>query len=517
MSVKNYEPQNYKFSDIKYAVRERRKTKIETKGISLIGIKSEKLKNEIQLAMQLVDDMEIKHHNWIEEKIKKIIPYFRGNKTKYSKFTESEIIEDIKNSFMEGLSQTIRQDNKHYGDISEINIGLENIIFGYFFDFYRTLKVCQNMEVNPSVALEIAKKSYYHNPDILIKLNKKYGEKVAPSLIQQAVVKSPQNSEAEIEKSVQKLEELRNNPKYSDLSQSLIDVAVFQYKGNPEAFLDNFIYKVEELSRVFPDLTQTVIKKIVTSNPKNAHDVIERFKNKVLELRNNPKYSILSQSKIEVAALRTPNNPEGFLDRYIEKISELKLNPKYSELNGNVLEVAAFNNTLNPESFLDNFIKKVAELKANPKYSVVKEYIIEKIALSKPNNPEDSLDNFLIKVAELKANPNYSNLNSYFIETAAFGKPSNTELYLDRFINKVKELKANPKYSFLQSYIIETIAFDYPSKPEITLDRFIIKVNEIRTNPHFSSLSISIIERTILKNINNPEDALNKILKNKNN
>jgi len=244
-----YVPTKYSFGGLKNAVIARRSAKEIGHEIDLRGRKSSQFEIVMQDALAVLDSMQEVHKDWINHKIEQITPYFRASEGDIDngEMAQSPDPDDrISSAFQNGLVTAITQEYKVDKASDRINSphGLDTVITGYAFDFYRTLRVCQNSGVNPNTALRIAQLAYHHNPDVLIKLSTddRYKD-LNPSVITSAALSYPKNPEAFLDGFIAKIAELSTDDRYKDLNPSVIERAALYYPKNPEAFLDGFIKK----------------------------------------------------------------------------------------------------------------------------------------------------------------------------------------------------------------------------------------------------------------------------------
>lgn len=389
MSKNIYEPKKYSPSEINDAVRSRRDSKEKASEIDVRGRKSTELKDEINQAQEIIDTMEFIHRDWLDKKIQQIIPYFIESNTKFSSLTKSEILEEIRIPFTEGLHSAITQEKRLKDNLPLIKSELEDIIVSYFFDFFRSLRVSQRLDVSPVAALKIAKLSFRNNPDIIINLSKKYQDLLPESIIFNAVYNNPLDPEEFLKSSVRKIEELKSiypQEKYPEVTLTIIQRAVFIY-SNPEKFINKFIEVFKYIKNQYPNISETTISRIYVINPNNPIEEIRILEIKIEELKkifNFPTYII-------EGAVVGYSNPKEFLDNLT--ISTDKLRKEFPELTLTAIQHAAYRYPSNPSGFIIEFKKRREELKME--FPNIPSNIIEKTALSYPVNARTYLLNYL--------------------------------------------------------------------------------------------------------------------------
>ena len=109
----------------------------------------------------------------------------------------------LNEAYWDGLSTTVTQEYR----LSKQNVGIgtradfkdydfiQDMVTSYTFDFYRTLRICERLNVAPGTALHLAKLAYKFNPNILISLTQKYPDMDA-YIITRAAVSYPSNPDA---------------------------------------------------------------------------------------------------------------------------------------------------------------------------------------------------------------------------------------------------------------------------------------------------------------------------------
>ena len=97
------------------------------------------------------------------------------------------------------------------------------------------------MDVFPSTALEIAKLSYRHNPDALLKLTEKFPE-FESSIISRAAVYHPKDPEGFLSKVKEALPKLQTQ--FPDLSEKqIIRALVTHHPADTESYLKSISSK----------------------------------------------------------------------------------------------------------------------------------------------------------------------------------------------------------------------------------------------------------------------------------
>ncbi|KKQ95327.1 MAG: hypothetical protein A3G66_04535 [Candidatus Levybacteria bacterium RIFCSPLOWO2_12_FULL_39_17] len=200
---------SYAPSDVAEAVRTRRERKTASSDIALAGGRGRKLQmiqDRVELTAGIMENL---HAQWIEKKVDSLSDYFskaNGEDLDNDLNNKTKSIGDwriaIKEAYWDGLSMTVTQEyrlsKKEILSAAKANLEdydyIQDLITSYTFDFYRTLRVCERLNVDPGTALRLAKLAYHHNPNILISLSQKYPD-MGVRIIKHAVVHNSSDPE----------------------------------------------------------------------------------------------------------------------------------------------------------------------------------------------------------------------------------------------------------------------------------------------------------------------------------
>src|SRR3990167_8673868 len=302
------ESKAYSFSDAKAVIRRRRNIKAVSHDTNLAGSRGLAFEEILELSDNVLSSMKITHREWIKTKLDSLSGYLKDH--------------EIEPVFKKGLEITMTQEHrvlkKSINGTYDLQdpLYVQDIIAGYTFEFYQSLRISQRMGIDTKTALGIAQLSYRHNPNILLRLKHDPRYKSIPlSFRNRAALEHPKNPERFLDGILATIDRLRKTPKYKDLDQSILLRAAFGNPRNTEAFLDNFI---------------SILKNLAESS----------------------KYGVLIPSTRIKAALDHPKDPERFLDGIIATIDRLIGMPEYKDVNQSVLEYAALQYPSDPEIYL---------------------------------------------------------------------------------------------------------------------------------------------------------------------
>lgn len=225
--------QNESPFSIRDTIREGRSFKEEAKekGIRLQGAEGEELEKVIERAIPLIANLEHDHLVWIEEK-----------RQLFSEYLGDISWEEIKDTYNKGFSLFIRLQYRLFKkEFTKENVGelfdesyLTDIALAYTFDFIRSLRTSQRLDIFPRTALTIAKKSYSYNPDIIISLFDKFPE-FEPGIIAYTLIKNPSNPESFLNKVKETIPKLQK--KFPLISRGDILRAAIHHPNNPDAYI----------------------------------------------------------------------------------------------------------------------------------------------------------------------------------------------------------------------------------------------------------------------------------------
>lgn len=186
MSVIESEPiliASYSISGVKEAVNTRRLVKHAAADLSLAGRRGASLESVLDRVELVTSRMEYAQLHWVEGKIKLLESYFtKGNQADgedNGSFGNSWLAA-VREGYFDGFATTVTQEyrflKKERGGLDKLEDTdyIQNFVLGYSFDFFRTLRVCERLGVNPKAAIEVAKLAYHFDPNQLIELSAKY-------------------------------------------------------------------------------------------------------------------------------------------------------------------------------------------------------------------------------------------------------------------------------------------------------------------------------------------------------
>ncbi len=309
-------PEKRGFSHIKEAVKLRRTIKglAHLEDIDLRGRRGQQLVGILNHTESVLSELRGEYKDWIEQKYELSVKNKSGEIQKLGDYLAPVGPTVVEEAYQGGLATTITQEFKTYNKESREEVVklddpeyLRNVITAYTVEFWHSLRLSQRLEINPDIALDIARLSYHFNPTRLIQLVDKY-------------IKHP-------------------NPDFYpevDVNMSVIQAAVLSNPTNPEASLNRFIENVARLQAKYPDLNPSVINSAALSYPKNPDAFIDDYKAATARLQ--AKYPDLNPSAIERAALNYPKNPDAFIDELIRsgKVEKFNLQIRARVENGNL-------------------------------------------------------------------------------------------------------------------------------------------------------------------------------------
>lgn len=220
----------FSLSDAKAAIRRRRNIKAVGKDTNLAGNRGLAFKEILELSDQVLSSMKVTHGDWIKTKLDTLSEYLKDH--------------EIEPVFKKGLEITMTQEYRVLKDSIDgpydlqDPLYLQDIIAGYTFEFYQSLRISQRMGVDTATALGMAQLSYRHNPNILLHLNHDPRYKSIPfSLRNRAALEHPKDPEKFLDGIINIIDRLRKMPIYSDVSQSVLEYAALQCPSAPEIYL----------------------------------------------------------------------------------------------------------------------------------------------------------------------------------------------------------------------------------------------------------------------------------------
>lgn len=290
------------------------------------------------------------HKEWLEQKKTLLGDYLKD-------IPESVLEESFRNGARTFLQQEYRLFKKESpGELENLHNEeyLETQTAAYFFDFYRSLRIAQRLDITPSVGLEIARRSYVHNPDVLIRLTKDFPEfelgqitrVVSQSLEPHAFLENMRNTIARLEE------------KYPDNDSGLITYAALQRPANPDHYIDRINEVIPALEASFPDLRPSAIRLAATHHISDPTGFLEKVQEQIPALEE--KFPTVDRYVITIAAIGRPVSAEDFIAEMLKKVPELK--KKYPTIPENIVQRAYTEYTANPEKYLDAIQVQFPEL-----------------------------------------------------------------------------------------------------------------------------------------------------------
>lgn len=257
---------------IKDSVKKSRALKAEASlaGTDLKGKNTIQFKEFEKEVDNVVDQIIAENNVWIEEQRAKIAGIITG-------VEESKVWRAFREGLMIFLKQQYKFLTKDYqkGE-REIPPELKNPdylkaqISAFTFDFIQSLKRSEKRGDTSIQALQFAKLSFRCDPDTVDRLLRIY-ENVDPWIVKRFVVRF----------------------------------------SHPENFLNLFIEKREELTDRYPDVSQSVISRILCDNFHQPDEAIRKYLKILSQLKRD--YPDTNHWTLSHAALKSPNDPKKFI------------------------------------------------------------------------------------------------------------------------------------------------------------------------------------------------------------
>src|SRR3990167_1324615 len=277
MTELNQSPKEKHFNpQLRQAVREGRFVKelSSLENVVLVGQAGQDLEEIFNKTEEVLGEVKTENKEFIRRQRERLGNYMRDIGE-----------EEIEGIFKEGLLTSIKQQYRLFRKISLSEVAklndsdfLKKAITSYSFDFFYSLRMAKNMDVFPSTALEIAKLSYRHNPDALLKLTEKFPE-FESSIISRAAVYHPKDPEGFLSKVKEALPKLQTQ--FPEFEASIITRAAVYHPKDPEGFLSKVKEALPKLQTQFPDLSEKqIIRALVTHHPADTESYLKSISSK---------------------------------------------------------------------------------------------------------------------------------------------------------------------------------------------------------------------------------------------
>ena len=254
----------------KKIIREKRAKKQQAREeeIELRGRRGVEL-NEINDEIDNCLDRELaEHQDWVDSKFADLQDYL-GDVSK----------EEVMDSFRKSLGIAFKQEYRLFKKTDPQRIDqllnkryIQEVIFGFAFDYIRSLRRSMKRGEAIGRALQLAELSHRYNHDVLINLQNKF----------------------------------------PDFNASVIKHAAVHNPADPEGFLKRAQEAIPQLQEKFPDFDVWVIKHAAVNNPADPEGFLKRVQKRILDLHK--KFPDLPSYLIKYAAVLEPTDPEGFLE-----------------------------------------------------------------------------------------------------------------------------------------------------------------------------------------------------------
>lgn len=274
---------------------------------------SKELTHILELAHEATDRLESAHRTWLVEKKAQIAPYL------------GEIPEDqVRDNYELGLNRFIKQEykviKKYDPDkLKELSdpVNIEDSIRAYTFDFWRSMRVCQRLRIEPTMAIRIAQKSYMHDPNEQIKLRREFPQ-FQPWVITATVAqkRDPRASLTELDERITRLKTV-----YDDFSEGEIVRIAFGHTKDPDSYMQHLQRIIPELQVKYPDFPESSIRQIALLY-EDPDTVLKLGTEKLPALAGQ--FPNLSKTVISSAIINRPSGPEKFLQYLSEELPKMK-------------------------------------------------------------------------------------------------------------------------------------------------------------------------------------------------
>lgn len=301
--------------DVKEALFRNRAIKEERRAQE-IGLKGQSGEQLAAISKALVEQAEkllADNGPWVQEKFQSVRDYLKD----YSD-------EEIQAVFLKGLAVHIKQYFRLFKKTDPAALNQFNdrtfcqeIIQSFFIDFVRSLRSYKKQDLTPAMALKLARVSYQHNSDSLIKLQKQYPD-VDPGIIKYAAVTYPGTPRDFIEKTTKTIAELQTE--YPDLDRWLITRAAVSYPDRPKKFIETVMRTISELRADYPDTDPYIIKYGAVNNPSNPKEFVDEVLKNIVQLQKE--FPQVDARVIKYAAINNPHKPKEFVEKYLREGKE---------------------------------------------------------------------------------------------------------------------------------------------------------------------------------------------------
>jgi hypothetical protein len=254
----------------KKEIREHRfmKELAKEEDVKVCGSKGGELEELVNQTTEEADELLMTNEPWVREKLENVRDYLGD-------FTD----EQIKEVFFKGLATNVTQYFRLFKNVSPAELDQlsnadfrQNLIQSFFADFVLSLRSYKKQELTPNNALELAGKSYWHDPKTLIELKRRFPD-VNESIITHAAVHNPVNPEAFINKALDNIDKLKQ--KFPDVNEGIITQAAVGYPSDPEGFVKRTLDNIDKLKQKFPDVNESIITRAATYNPSDPEKFIK--------------------------------------------------------------------------------------------------------------------------------------------------------------------------------------------------------------------------------------------------
>jgi hypothetical protein len=464
------------------------------------------------------------------------------NDPRFNDHTGAELNALVDESFEQGFSRFIKSQYRLFkredtSSISKLhdNEYLSTQAIAYFFDFYRAFSLATKMGTSPLVALDYAQKVYFHDPDMLPQMIKKYPD-LNKTGIFIAILNNPSNPDKWVSNMENRI--IRLKEEFPDVDEGILQRAAYNYPKNPSQYVADYLNLIDNLTIEFPSVPFYVVKEAATIHTKVARNYLQQFCSLLPELRQ--KFPELEEFVIVKAAstynkravewlqnivnrtpdliaefpnlpphmitraLFTSNKPERYLRR-VESNYEI-LKSKFPDFSNKLLYEFAYNySDLNKAvTKLEKILASIEEYKE--RFSTFTEADILSIITSRSGEDHsDLLESLEKRAAEYKSKhptvPNH--LLSY-----VFANNSDPEIKLDQILQARKDLQR--EFPQLPSHLIEYLAVFHPKDSSSFVNNQLSLVDSYQEK--FPTVSRERIIAALIRNSRDPENYIRQIL-----
>jgi deoxyadenosine/deoxycytidine kinase len=249
----------------------------------------------------------------LEKQNKDFVSRERGKIHRYLKdISES----DVEESFRNGLDAFLKQQYRLLKKVSPSEVEklndkeyLKDTIFSYTFDFIYTLRMAEQMGIYPSTALELARLTYMHNPDIILKLTKQFPEFEIWVITHAAVSNiAPEKFLTRVQETIPNLQ-----TKFPDFEIGIITYTAVNNPSNPEGFLQKIKDTIPKLQKQFPEFEPWVFTRAAISDPSDPEGFLKIVRQMIPDLQK--KFPNAPLKLIKKALVSNPSNPVEYITR----------------------------------------------------------------------------------------------------------------------------------------------------------------------------------------------------------